>query len=85
MKQNLIGEHTAQESYPGISFLKNFGCLYLLGEDVGGADTQDQGVLGLVVLLLGWAPDVTLLGCLLVQEKHLIVDVITHHRRDGVL
>ena len=81
MKQNLIGEHTAQESYPGVSFLKNFGCLYLLGEDVGGADTQDQGVLGLIVLLLGGTLDVTLLGGFLIQEKHLIIEEVTDHRR----
>ena len=81
MKQNLIGEHSAQESYPGVSFLKNFGCLYLLGEDVGGADTQDQGVLGLIVLLLGGTLDVTLLGGFLIKEKHLIIDEITDHRR----
>ena len=85
MEQNAIGEHTAEEGYSGVSFLKNGRGLYLFGEDLGGADAQNQGVLGLVVFLLGWAPDVTLLGCLLVQEKHLIVDVITHHRRDGVL
>ena len=77
----MIGEHTAQESYSGVSFLKNFGGLYLLGEDLGGADTQDQGVLGLIVLLLGWTPDVTLLGGFLIKEKHLIIDEITDHRR----
>ena len=81
MEQNAIGEHTAQESYPGVSFLKNFWCLYLLGEEVGGADTQYKGVLGLIVLLLGGTLDVTLLGGFLVQEKHLIIDEITDHRR----
>ena len=77
----MIGEHTAQESYPGVSLLKNFGCLHLLGEDVGGTDTQDQGVLGLIVLLLGGTLDVTPLGGFLVQEKDLIIDEVTDHRR----
>ena len=81
MKQNFIGEHTAQESYPGVSLLKNFGCLHLLGEEVGGANSQDKGVLGLVVFLLGGTPDVAFLGCLLIKEKHFIIDEITDHRR----
>ena len=84
MKQNLIGEHTAQESYPGVSLLKNFGCLHLLGEEVGGANSQDQGVLGLIVLLLGGTLDVTLLGGFLIKEKHLIIDEATDHRRQRV-
>ena len=77
----MIGEHTAQESDSGVSLLENFGCFHLLGEEVGGADSQYKGVLGLIILLLCGTLDVTLLGGFLIQEKHLIIDEITDHRR----
>ena len=53
----MIGEHTAQESDSGVSLLKNFGCLHLLGEEFSGANSQYKGVLGLIVLLLGGTLD----------------------------
>ena len=81
----MIGEHTAQESYPGVSLLKNFWRLDLLGEEVGGADSQDQRIFGLVVLLLGRTFDVAFFGCLLIKEKHTIIDEIGDHRRHWVL
>ena len=85
MKENAVCEHTPQKSYPGVPFLENLWCFNLLGKQTGCADPQDQGVLCLVVFLLGRAGDIAFLGGFFIEEKHTIIDVIGDHSRNWVL